>query len=60
MKKMTSDEIRVKYKELCDTHINGSYEKLKERLDNYEIEIDDKDYRQLMLERIERMMKGNK
>jgi len=60
MKKMTSDEIRVKYKELCDTYINGSYEKLKERLDNYEIQLDNKEYRQLMLERIERMMKGNK
>lgn len=51
------DDIRKKYKEFCDLHINGFWEKLKQRLDEYDIRLENQEYRKLLLEKIEKINK---
>lgn len=49
------DIIREKYDEFCKIHINGSYEKFKKFLKDYEVDNISDEYRKSLMLRIKKM-----
>lgn len=50
-----SKDIREKYQDFCDTHINGSYERFKEFIKDYEVDDSSDEYRILLFNQLQKI-----